>query len=103
MQVKQSVTQHGATGHSLPFARSAGFPLCTDSAPRERQWGSSSAGCAGLRLCKFRPFGATSRRFSVAIPSPFSVFHSPFFIKNKIPSKWYCRGHASALPLHRNF
>ncbi|MDR3133980.1 MAG: hypothetical protein LBU42_08190 [Prevotellaceae bacterium] len=48
MQVKRSVTQHGARCTSLPLARSTGFPLCTDSAPRERQWEASSAGCAAL-------------------------------------------------------
>ncbi|MDR3134088.1 MAG: hypothetical protein LBU42_08755 [Prevotellaceae bacterium] len=48
MQVQRSVTQHGGYMHSLPLARSTGFPLCTDSAPRERRRRSSSAGCAAL-------------------------------------------------------
>ncbi|MDR3132960.1 MAG: hypothetical protein LBU42_02925 [Prevotellaceae bacterium] len=39
MQVERSGTQHGGYMHSLPLARSTCFPLCTDSAPRERQWG----------------------------------------------------------------
>ncbi|MDR3134131.1 MAG: hypothetical protein LBU42_08975 [Prevotellaceae bacterium] len=55
MQVERSGTQHGATWNSLPLARSTGFPLCTDNAPRERQWGASSAGCAAL-ACGYEYF-----------------------------------------------
>ncbi|MDR3134299.1 MAG: hypothetical protein LBU42_09845 [Prevotellaceae bacterium] len=52
MQVERSETQHGATWNSLPLARSTRFPLCTDSAPRERQWGGffRRLRCACLRL-----------------------------------------------------
>ncbi|MDR3132403.1 MAG: hypothetical protein LBU42_00055 [Prevotellaceae bacterium] len=51
MQVERSVTQHGARCTSLPLARSTRFPLCTDSAPRERQWGLfRRLRCACLRL-----------------------------------------------------
>ncbi|MDR3134112.1 MAG: hypothetical protein LBU42_08875 [Prevotellaceae bacterium] len=55
MQVERSGTQHGARWHFLPLARSTRFPLCTDSAPRERRRRSSSAGCAPL-ACGYEYF-----------------------------------------------
>ncbi|MDR3132904.1 MAG: hypothetical protein LBU42_02640 [Prevotellaceae bacterium] len=71
MQVERSVTQHGARCTSLPLARSTRFPLCTDSAPRERQWKASSAGCAALACGyeNFAPSGLSVGSFQSAVGS----------------------------------
>ncbi|MDR3133904.1 MAG: hypothetical protein LBU42_07795 [Prevotellaceae bacterium] len=50
----------GATWNSLPLARSKGFPLCTDSAPRERQWGLHPQAAlrwpAVMKIRRFTPY-----------------------------------------------